>query len=613
MTVADMPPASAASSTKVHSAYYSLARYLQDDWQHHRPQPLPLHIRCGQRRQSLLVLAEHPKGVAMRSAVILPLLIEALRRTPSELREALMALDKLDANLRAEIFLRVQGERKPYAGKKCYLSEWKPSMMPGPSDSSHSAITANVSTMPDAEGWTAELFAPAANSSQDNSNAVNPTTTSSTCSHGTASQSSDFRPLPWIAAGVGICTATFVGAYLLVSRPCLIAPCTPLTDAEQLATTAQQALPAAQNWEDVKIIEEQLMTAIESLNQVPRFSKYWQQSEQQRSQYQTLIEALKPISEAFSQAVNAAAKTQDLPLPPSIWWEAQTIWQQAIVQLTAIPESHPTYDLAQRKLSQYQGYLESVQQGLRREQAAERMLENAESSAKLATLQQQKATRLEDWKAAETHLLTAISALDAIAPQTTSYVEAQNRLQDYREQVAAIAKLENQEQFAANLYDQAQQQAQDARVAEKAEDWQTARNRWQAAVDSLGKVPKETSSSAQAQSLMQEYNLALQAATLQHQSLDITQIARQDLSQACSGQPAVCSFRVTPSLITVQLTFEYEQTVLAVGTLGNAQQQSETLQQLEQLEETLTTISDRAAIPLELYDPDGSLVGAHIP
>ncbi|MEM8602761.1 MAG: hypothetical protein AAGF24_02855, partial [Cyanobacteria bacterium P01_H01_bin.121] len=195
----------------------------------------------------------------------------------------------------------------------------------------------------------------------------------------------------------------------------------------------------------------------------------------------------------------------------------------------------------------------------------------------------------------------------------TSYELAQTRLQEYRGQINAIGELETKEQFAANLYNQALQSAEAAQAAELTQDWQAATQKWQLALNGLRKVPQGTAYHSQAQTLLQQYNQSFQAASFQYKGQDAVANAQTELSQACAGQPAVCSFRVTPSLIVVQLTFEYEQAMLTAGTLGNLQQQQAAVQELEQLEAKLTSISDRTTLPLELYDPDGSLVGAYVP
>jgi tRNA(Ile)-lysidine synthase len=396
-------------------------------------------------------------------------------------------------------------------------------------------------------------------------------------------------------------------------QPCLIRACTPLIEAEQIAQAATLAIGQAQNWQDLQTIEDQFDQAQTLLDQVPWWSQYHDQAVELGQRYEDALASFEPIIQAFEQAIEAVNKSQDPPHSIETWQVAQNLWTEAISQLEAITPDNPTYPLAQLKHRQYQGYLEAVGRQLQREQEARQTLENAEQSATLARNHQEDARSLAAWRNARSHWEIAIRALDSISRETTAFLIAQERLKIYHAKLAEVEDGESDTLFASNLYNQALDKAQEAKAAEAAYQWDRAAMRWQVALAAMQKIPQESDYYDRAQDQIENYMSALWQAQLQAQGQNLFGQIQQELGEICAGVPTICHFEISKELITVHLTLEYEQAVLSAGVLGDEQSQAEALDKLQALETALESMSDRSQMPLELYDPDGTLVGTHTP
>ena len=95
------------------------------------------------------------------------------------------------------------------------------------------------------------------------------------------------------------------------------------------------------------------------------------------------------------------------------------------------------------------------------------------------------------------------------------------------------------------------------------------------------------------------------------------QKTRTELSQTCAGTPTVCTYLVTPTVIQVRLTSDYDRSVERAMVTAAMRQDSATQVQIAQhvntLLKALTTIGDNAGIPVELYDANDALLGRYVP
>lgn len=93
--------------------------------------------------------------------------------------------------------------------------------------------------------------------------------------------------------------------------------------------------------------------------------------------------------------------------------------------------------------------------------------------------------------------------------------------------------------------------------------------------------------------------------------------ARQDLGKLCSGNPKVCNYSVTESLITVRLTSEYvnqiQSTAKNADQAGDSKKRSEAEKHVQVLKVALETISQNAKISLEVYGANNEKIATHVP
>lgn len=570
------------------SSCRALEIYLQRQWQSHRPEPIPLQIRCAIREKRLLVLVEHNAALRVDAKAVLGQLTRLMQQLSPEFRDPILreAVPR-EQRLLVNLYVRFMGEQKPYAGQQCLLqplgqrrsprTEYPP-LHPPTSPPAKAAFVAPPTMAPPAPSrskWGIPLWV-------------------------------------WLL-GVVMCSSAFVGGFLVMLQPCLLRPCQPLLEGKQLGRSATARLSAADDWEDIQVIETQLESAREHLADVPRWASDWPEANTLSDQYGRYLMEFQSLTQAFELAVQAVTQTSGPPHPVDTWESAQTLWVQAIEQLSAIPPENITYDLAQRKLNQYERYLRDINAELQQEQQAQQLLRDAEQAAALAQLHQDQEESLESWRSAHRNWLTALETLEQVPKNTTAYAVAQARMTTYQDHLNTVYSQEQRAQLALELYDQARAKAQEAEDAAWENRWRVARDRWQSALTSAQQVPVDSPYYFEAQVLVQKYEAALQESQRQFRSAEALTVANQTLNTLCAGTPVVCYFNVSSDLLAVQLTADYERAVLTSGLGGDSQSRASALSQVQALETELETLSNVTGIALELYAPDGALVGTYQP
>ncbi|WP_353259504.1 hypothetical protein [Prochlorothrix hollandica] len=581
-----------------------LETHLQRQWQRYRPEPIPLQIRCALQDKRLLVLAEHSAALRVDAQMILGQLNQVIQGLETDLRDGILAETRPSGDrLLVNLYLRFLGEQKPYAGQQCLLQ--KPVPAPGVSPS---LPTMNGATAPQRDAM-GDPIAESRGDRGDDTPAGYPRTTVA------PAPSRSHWKLPLWVWGVGsvMCVSAFVGGFAVMLQPCLLRPCTPLLEGKQLGGSAIAQLATAEDWADLQAIGDQLRSAQDHLEDVPRWSSDRDEATQLQGEYGQILTDFGPITQAFEVAVQAVTQTNAPPHPVETWEAAQSLWMQAMEHLKTLSPDNPTYDLGQQKLAQYERYLKDVSNELRREQEAQQILKDAEQAAALAQLHQDKDESLESWQSAQENWDLALQTLGTIPEGTTAYTVAQERIARYQSQLDTVYAEEHKTQLAQNLYQQALTKADEATAAESESRWKVASDRWQAAITSAQQVPVNSPYYFEAQTLVQQYTASLNQAQQQFRSVEAIDLAQQTLNSLCEGTPSVCYFTVNPTLLAVQLTVDYERTVLTSGVVGDAQSRAAALEQIQTLETKLESLSNTTGIPLELYDPDGSLVGTHRP
>jgi tetratricopeptide (TPR) repeat protein len=412
----------------------------------------------------------------------------------------------------------------------------------------------------------------------------------------------------WVA-GVGLVFTTFVGSFFLMSQPCLVRTCVPFEAAQRIGNDVTQMLQAANTWEDLERARSQLGLAKVQLDRVPSWSRYGLQAQQQRGRYQNLALAIEPVQAALKQATLATQKTQGDGLPIDTWREIGKSWDSVISQLKAIPSNSPLHSMAQDKLRQFEASQRQVQQRLAKEQEGQRLLVEAR---RLSAPLSDPSVR-NDLGGTQARLQEIVELLTAVPKGTTAYTDAQQILSTYQSQLAAATNQQSQLQAAIDDYQRATESAGEAQRLEKQQDWEGARDQWQSAIATLQSIGVASPNYADAQARFGEYTLALKQTEQRASRSGAVAQARSALDGICSGKPTICTVEVSADRIAVRLTLEYQQAVLTAGTIGDADSKVEAVDHVKTLELALQATSNNSQIPLELYDPDGTLVGTHTP
>ncbi len=416
------------------------------------------------------------------------------------------------------------------------------------------------------------------------------------------------------AAGLGLCLATFVGSFYVASRPCLVSSCPALALAAQQGQEATNLLQVANTGDDLEQSRQQFQVALKSLRRVPSWSSYGAEAKGLRNGYRKLLASLTPVEDAFEQADFAEEKTSLGTASPERWQEIQVHWEAAIAQLSSVSPESPLYALAQDKIKQFDEYRNQAKVGLEREQEGQRLVEKARGYVtNIATEESDSDEPLFFLQQTESRLEDAIFTLKKVPKGTAAYTQAVRLLSSYQSELAINQGQQSKEAFIVDSYREALLYAEDAKRAEAESRWRDAQDHWQTALNRIDQIPSKSPYFNKAQSLVTEYSYALQAAEQQaEQQIALYQV-ESELDVLCAGSPKVCTYDVTPNKISVQLTLDYERAVLTAGSLGDEDSRTGALRHVQELEAALEASSNTAQIPLELYDPDGILVGTHQP
>jgi len=416
------------------------------------------------------------------------------------------------------------------------------------------------------------------------------------------------------AAGLGLCLATFIGSFYIASRPCLVNSCPALDLAAQQGQDATDLLQVANNSEDIEQSRQQFQLALKSLRQVPGWSSYGAEAQGLRSGYRKLIASMTPVQDAFEQADQAEEKTTLGTASPERWREIQVHWEAAIAQLRTVSPQSPLYALAQDKLKQFDEARGQAQTSLEQEQEGERLVQEARGYVtNLAASDAVGEDLLFSLQQTESRLEDAIFTLKKVPKGTAAYREAIRLLSSYQSELAINRGQQTQEAFIVGSYREALLYAEDAKRAEGESRWRDAQDHWRTALNRIDQIPSQSPYFNKAQSLVTEYTYALQAAEQQAEQQAALYRVESELDVLCAGSPKVCTYDVTANKISVQLTLDYERAVLTAGSLGDEDSRTGALRHVQELEAALEASSNAAQIPLELYDPDGVLVGTHQP
>lgn len=540
-------------------------------------------VKCAVKNDQLMILTQHPLGVTTHTQQVFAVLEEALESLPGYTKQ------------QVEIFLRVAGEKLPYAKHSLIVKVREEGEEGGQGEEGEeisplSSLIYSPSTVEE------EPFDPMADA---------PDLSSVT----TLKRSPKIKPILVGAALSGIALLGS-GAYLL-TRPCVMSECKEIQTAAELQKSSQQLTRKARSEQELAKLHAQFETASTALKNIPGWSPRYPQAEQLSVHLSGQSEKINSVVKGLQFASLAELKTQTAVNNIQQLHNRQQLWRQAIARLEGINPGNELYGLVQRKLSLYRLRLQTVNQQLLNEEKWSKKLAAAKSVANVAAQWETQVKSLKDLQKVQSTWQVVVNALRIIPQTSPEYEQAQNLLADYRLKLATARDRATTEQLAAKSYQQAINTANQAKAYEQQNQWQAARANWYLALNTAKQIPADSFYYSQAQLLIEPYANAFKQAEEKAQvALNLEQ-TRTDLVKTCSSQIRICTFTIDNKGITVQISAVYEQALQ--NSLANANPQDPSsfasiTNHLQVLQSALSAISENANLPLVVYDAQGQVV-----
>ncbi len=426
---------------------------------------------------------------------------------------------------------------------------------------------------------------------------------------------STFSKLEFLSASLSL--AILIGCFYAITQPCVIGKCMIIPTAKELNQQSLETIKNTKNSAAPKQAQEKLKTAVQDLGKIPFWSIRYLEAKHLKSNYKTEIQHLETIRKALIKGQQAAQNSKGLPLPIEDWVEIQSLWQEAIAFLEEIPENSPSYPFAKSKLQQYWKYMVAIKGRLTNEEEANQKLTAAKKSAQLAETRALIAQFAESWKNVYATWADALNNISSIPPQTIAYLEAKNLQPQYEQKLQETQERRIIEEIGEAAYNQAITYAKQAEVFETKDNWKEAVEYWRRALNSAKEVPTTSNYFTKAKPLIKSYDTVLKIAAANQRLLATLAKARQDLSKTCQGKSKICEYSVTKDLITVRLTSDYvekiQKTTKEVQSKKDEKSRTELEKHLTTLQVAFKAISNNAKIPLEVYNPQGLKIAAHVP
>jgi len=424
-----------------------------------------------------------------------------------------------------------------------------------------------------------------------------------------------FSQVEFLSASLSL--AILIGCFYAITQPCVIGKCMIIPTAKELNQQSLEIIKNVKKSLAPQQAQEKLETAVQDLEKIPFWSIHYLESQHLKSTYQTETEHLETIRKALRNGQQAAQNSKSLPLPAEDWVEIQSLWQEAIALLEKVPQDSRAYPFAKNKLQQYRKYLVAIKGRLTTEEEANQKLIAAKRSAQLAETREVIAQFPESWKNVYSNWADALEKISTIPPQTTASLEAKNLLPQYEQKLQQAQERRVTEEIGEEAYNQAMSYSKQAEVFETKDNWKNAAEYWQKALNYAEEVPTNSSYFTSVKPLIKSYDTLLKVAQANQRLLDTLAKANRDLTKTCQGNQKICEYSVTKDLITVRLTSDYvekiKKTAKAVENSKDKKSRTELEKHLKTLQFALEAISNNAKIPLEVYNPQGLKIAAHIP
>lgn len=420
-------------------------------------------------------------------------------------------------------------------------------------------------------------------------------------------------PLVNILLGLGVAGAFFALCFYVLSRPCVIGECRQINFAQKLAEKAAGSVDASKFSVNPVVAQENLEKAIAELNTIPLWSPRYQEAQKLIGNYQEQSAELEQLFLATEQVKQAVILAEKSPHPTERWQKIEKLWRSSIEILEGIPTDSYIYKLAQDKIPNYQKNLAAVQKRSMLEKQAEQKLNAAMNAANIAKAQEGIAQEFDTWQIIDNNWQTAYNGVVAVPKGTLAYQKAQELLPEYQRKLTAARDRSWHEKIGKDAYKEGLELSEQARVFEQRESWLQSVEYWEQARNSLANVPKKSSYYAEAQTLIKTYESSLNEAEIKLKQAQKIQQTTNDLEKICKGSPMICGFELREDEINIKLTSAYIEKIKQMATKSGKNTRNQIEKHLKTLQIALEAISDNAEIPINVYNPEGELLGKHKP
>ncbi|MCT7948344.1 hypothetical protein NG798_00865 [Ancylothrix sp. C2] len=579
----------------------------------------PMQVRCARRSETLMVLGQHSELVMPDTQQIFSILEQAITALHPDWVE------------KVQLFLQVTEKKQPYATHSFSIAAPTITGVP-PVPLVSKEEMPPLSEVATAEFSPEEPILTAENRAKVTADVADPWETKEATSTPEPEMMTEEVPvskpvdevprkdnvwLPATVMGAGVSLVVLLGIVYPLTRPCVIGKCVELATAKELGQESVKILEGAKTAAAPIQAKSKLREAEEVLKTIPFWSFYYQEAQSLIQTYQNRAGVFDDLLEIQKSATLASQKSQNPPHSLGTWQEIQSLWRSAIAKLEKLPADSQIDGWREEKIKEYQKNVEVVNKRIQSEQKAENQLRAAISAGQIAEARQGVAQSLEGWQQVHATWQTAIKALQQVPVGTMAHREAQQIMQNYQPKLLETQARKITEEKAAAVYNQSLRLAENAQRSEEKNQWTQAVSLWRQAIVNTEKVPVGTDYYEQSLPLKEAYNSSLERAQAKLQVAVTLQKVRQDLRTTCAGRLKVCDYAVTGDRITVYISPEYQKAIRQAATIADRKNDSKTRatvdSRVQKLQSTLETISNRAGIPVQVYDSTGGVIGSYTP
>ncbi|WP_254568224.1 hypothetical protein [Oscillatoria sp. HE19RPO] len=614
----------------------TIAELIEERLHAELPENLPLRIRCAYKQGNLIVLGEHTPEVKLD-----------LPPTFKAIQQAILALvGYLPGQLR--LYLRLKGHKTPYAyhafktpqplgavmdpqgGQPVLLLDRPPYSAPNlretappvseearqAMDLAAAAFPLNPFDTPPPEEAFEEQLEPERQRQRQRQRKPQRQRQRKPQRQGKSRNHRSSWLLPFSAcASVALVLGSAM--FYALSRPCAIGTCQEIVTANELTQDSAELLQGAQYQQQIQSAKGQLSAASQLLAGIPLWSKDYGTAQRLLRRNRNLTAGLDEMVNALDSALTAVAQGKNPPHPLQVWEGVASNWQQAIALLESVPPDSPVYPLALEKLPTYRANLTEIQGRIQAEKIGREQMQGILSVAKVAQARSGVAQSVDSWETIHASWEQVIQQLEALPQGTMAHQEASQLLPSYRSQLELSRDRKTKEKIATEAYEEAILAADRAENATLKNQWSQAVDQWNQAVASAGQVPTGTYYYPKAAASLQEFKAQREVAQEELKKANLIAKTRADLNNTCQGNPKVCEYTLTDSVISVWLSADYIRKIQQTATVASTNPDPKVRQGLDLHVNTLRTaleaIADNAQLPLELYDPYGAFIGRHTP